>query len=120
MRYYETMVVFKYDLAEKAIDELVGKIESIIKEDSGEILNSEDWGKKKLSYKINKDEYGIYRLWHHKSGEEVPGKLERFFRISDGIIRFHTILMYKKDIDMYEGKASETQDENSNSAQEEA
>ncbi|HDH10488.1 MAG TPA: 30S ribosomal protein S6 [Deltaproteobacteria bacterium] len=112
MRYYETMVVFKYDLPEKSIDEVASKIEATIKEESGEILKAENWNKKTLSYKIDKDEYGIYRLWHYKSGEDAPDRLDKYFRITDGIIRFQTILMYKKDINLYEGKTEEPESEN--------
>jgi len=105
MRYYETLVVLKYDISDDMKNEIISKVESIMKKDDGEILKSEDWGKTSLAYKIDRDEYGIYRLWHFLGDENTPDELDKYCRIADGVIRFHTVSMYKKDIDSYTNPA---------------
>ncbi len=111
MRYYETLVVLKYDISDDMKNEIISKIESAMKKDDGEILKAEDWGKTSLAYKIDRDEYGIYKLWHFLGSETVPDELDKYCRIADGIIRFQTIQMYKKDIDSYTKPAVEDKKE---------
>ena len=82
---YETLFVIDADLAEDAIKALVEKFSKLISA-NGEIIDVNEWGKRRLAYPINDKNDGYYVLINFKSASTLPGELERIFRITDGIL----------------------------------
>lgn len=91
MKKYET--TFITDLMQKSDDSqtAVSKVESFIKNHGGNILNKEDWGKKRLAYEINRKQYGTYHHFLFEGPETLPGLLEREYRLDESIIRYLTV-----------------------------
>lgn len=91
MRKYEAMLVLSPELTIDAVKEVVEKVKALI-EKAGEIESVEEWGKKKLAYKINnKYTEGYYVLIYFKATNEVLPDLEHAFKINESFIR-HMIL----------------------------
>lgn len=94
MNQYEIAVLFDPGL-EIDLDKATNKIEKIFKDNGGKLVNTDNWGKRKLAYPINKQEHAIYVFYT----VDMPGanvrKVESTFNITDEIIRF---LITKPDL----------------------
>jgi len=93
LRNYETLYILDAQLEEGAIKELVEKFNNLIST-SGELKSTEEWGKRRLAYKINKMSEGYYVLTEFSAEPDFPQELERIFKITDGVIKY---LVIKKD-----------------------
>jgi small subunit ribosomal protein S6 len=75
-------------------DEVTGLNDGITKvftEQGGNVVKVDDWGKRKLAYKINKKSEGHYILFELEgTGKEIL-ELERRMRVNDLIMRFMTV-----------------------------
>ena len=67
MNYYETLYIVHSALEAGRLKDIVLTVESFLKENGGEIITTEVWGKKKLGYYIDKQKYGTYILLQFKS-----------------------------------------------------
>ncbi len=88
MRAYETLVVFRPDLEQEAVTELVSNLKAII-EKAGEVEMEDDWGSRKLAYMID-DKYteGHYYLMHFKIEDlTVLDDLDHIYKVNDAFIR---------------------------------
>lgn len=95
MREYEIMFIIKPDLAEEATVEIQEKLHKIIDDFGGEFINAVDgWGKKRMAYKIEDYQEGIYCLWNFKGIPETVQELDRVIKISDSLLRH---LIVRKD-----------------------
>ncbi len=79
---------------EATADDINGLNEGITKvftDQGGTVVKVDDWGKRKLAYKINKKSEGHYVLFELEgTGKEIL-ELERRMRVNDAIIRFITV-----------------------------
>lgn len=67
MNYYETLYIVHSALEAGRLKDIVLTVEDLLKENGGEIITTEIWGKKKLGYFIDKQKYGTYILIQFKS-----------------------------------------------------
>ena len=88
---YEAVVVFSLKNGEDAVKELVTKFSDLIKE-HGELVNVDEWGKRKFAYDINYESEGYYVVYHFDSKPEFPDEFERIIGITDGILRSIVVL----------------------------
>lgn len=69
---YELMIIINPALTEKEREDSFTKIKALIKEFAGKVESEEMMGEKKLAYKINRSEKGVYALYNLKlQGEAV-------------------------------------------------
>lgn len=86
MQKYETLFVVDVTLGEDAVKALVEKYINRITE-NGEIIEVNEWGKRKLAYEIDYKSEGYYVLVTFKSQADFPARLERSFTLNEGIMR---------------------------------
>jgi len=67
MNYYETLYIVHSALEAGRLKDIVLTVEKSLKENGGEVVATEIWGKKKLGYYIEKQKYGTYILIQFKS-----------------------------------------------------
>ena len=72
---------------EEVIDEVKGKITSIITENAGNIVKESLMGKKQLAYPIKKKDMGIYYEVTFDASPEKVASMSRQFRIYTDIMR---------------------------------
>lgn len=101
---YETLFVIDPDLTEEATKALVEKFSKLIS-DNGEIVEANEWGKRKLAYPINDKTEGYYVLINFKSEGTLPCELERIFGITEGILRSIVIRHEEKKTEKKTAKA---------------
>ncbi len=88
---YEAVIVFSLKNGEDAVKTLVTKFSDRIKEHA-ELIDIDEWGKRKLAYDINYESDGYYVVYHFDSKPEFPDEFERVLNITDGILRYLVVL----------------------------
>ena len=88
MAVYESMFILHPPLASPAETALPDSPQAPLPKPGGDIRKTDDWGKKKLAYEINKFTEGHYYLVEFSGSHEIIPELEHFFRVNDAVIRF--------------------------------
>jgi small subunit ribosomal protein S6 len=96
MKTYETTIIFDPGLEEARINEEVERVSQSIAQASGEIVEVQRWGKRKLAYNIRKRRDGTYIHIKHKSPPTLIGEMDRRFRLNEGVLRHLTVLAVKE------------------------
>lgn len=96
MRHYEIIFIVHPDHSDK-IPLLNEKYKKIITEDNGIIHRLEDWGRRQLSYSINKLNKAHYILMNIEVSPKTINVLETDFRFNKIILR-NMIMCVKKAI----------------------
>jgi small subunit ribosomal protein S6 len=92
VRRYETILITDPELPDEDVAGLMGNFSSTITDREGEVLKTEDWGKKKLAYAVQKRREGRYmRLEYTCADATLPHELERRLRMSEPVIKFLTV-----------------------------
>jgi len=90
MRRYESVWVVNGDLPDEEVKSAIDKFSNIISSQGGTLVGLDEWGRRKLSYKIQGTIRGYYVLADFAGSSETVKELERNYRIDDRIIRFLT------------------------------
>ena len=88
---YEAVVVFSLKNGEEAVKTLVAKFSDLIKEHA-ELVDVDEWGKRKLAYDINYESEGYYVVYNFDAKPEFPDEFERVINITDGVLRSMVVL----------------------------
>ena len=62
MNRYEALVLAVPGITQDEISQMESEFDRVIKKGQGSVISFERWGKYRLSYPINKNEYGVYFL----------------------------------------------------------
>ena len=108
MRKYETIVISDPDLQDQTRKELFEKVSNIITRENGILLDIDEWGNKKLAYEIKKKVRGYYACLTYGGDGDLVKELERNMRLSDGILKYMTVLL--SDSETAESLAKEVAD----------
>ena len=95
MKEYELTVLIHPDL-EVDIDAPLTKIRGIIKSAGGSIISEDMWGKKKLAYRIKKEDFAVYVYFDIKLPADAPLKISGIFNITDEILRYLLVKVDEK------------------------
>ncbi len=87
MQQYEIAVLYHPDL-EIDLDKPMKKVEEIITSNGGKIINTDNWGKRKLAYPINKQDFAVYVFYTAELPADAVKKINDTFNITDEVIRF--------------------------------
>ncbi len=95
MKEYELTVLIHPDL-ESDIETPLTKVRDIIKNAGGEIVSEDNWGKKKLAYKINREDFAVYVYMDVKLPSDAPLKISNTFNITDEVLRYLLVTVDEK------------------------
>ncbi|GEM_PF-173414 len=98
MRLYETGVIFHPELPEDRLKELIERIEGEIEKGDGKIAEINQWGLKKLAYRIQQQQNGYYTFFKYAAPSSIVNQLEYQLRVLEGVLRFLTIKL-EQEID---------------------
>jgi small subunit ribosomal protein S6 len=87
MNQYEVAVLYHPDL-EIDLEKATSKVEKIFADSKGKVTNTDNWGKRKLAYPINKNESAVYVIYTLDMPAEAVRKVEATLNITDEVIRF--------------------------------
>jgi small subunit ribosomal protein S6 len=85
------MYITRPDLDEESLKNNREKVQSVITQNGGEILETQDMGKRRLAYPIKKLREGVYTVVQFKSETDTVKELERNLRLDDNVIRHMVI-----------------------------
>jgi small subunit ribosomal protein S6 len=91
MRRYETVWVVNGDLPDEEVKATIDKFTRIITGQGGVLVGVEEWGRRKLAYKIGSALRGAYVMADFAGAPTLVKELERNYRIDDRVIRYLTI-----------------------------
>ena len=96
MKAYELSVVLHPDL-EIDLDTPLKKIKKIITDNGGKVLKEEPQGKKRLAYRINKQDYGVYVYLDLELPPEAAQKIDAILNITDESLRHLLVAVNEKE-----------------------
>lgn len=95
MKKYELTVLIHPDL-EATIDTPLEKVRDIVKKAGGEIVTEENWGKKKLAYQINKEDFAVYVGMDVSLPSDAPLKISNVLNITEEVLRYLLVTVDEK------------------------
>ena len=106
MHIYETTYILHPALQEGRLKDIISAIENKIKSLGAEILYSDNWGRKKLSYLINKEKYGTYMFLQFKlSNSDKLKDLSSEFEHNPNILR--SLIVKIDEVDVFDKNQQE-------------
>ncbi len=90
-REYELIWIVRPDVADEDITAITDRTSKVATDQGANLLDVDDWGRRKLAYEIQKCAKGHYVRLHFLAQSEHIAELERTLRIDDRILRFLTV-----------------------------
>src|SRR5215813_15461560 len=91
LRTYEIAFIAAPNTADDDLSKLNSQIEQIAADRGGKVTKVDNWGRRKLAYRIGKFDEGVYTFVHLEgSGQEIA-EIERRLRVTDFVIRHLTV-----------------------------
>jgi small subunit ribosomal protein S6 len=87
MRHYEVMVILDPDLEERSVSPLIENFMSVVRNGGGKVEKVDTWGRRRLSYEINKKPEGIYSVIDLNATPEVVKELDRQLNLNESVLR---------------------------------
>jgi len=105
---YETTFLTRSEMTDENLKNLQDKLAQVVSSFKGEVVLSEDWGKRKLAYPIKKETRGHYTYLVYTGTSEIVHEIERNLRLHDQVLRFLTVnLETEFDPPQFQKKRSE-------------
>ncbi len=90
-RTYEVMYIADPETADDIIGKINEAVEKLVQTEGGSVVRTDDIGRKRLAYQINKKKEGYYVLFEIEgSGQEIA-EIERRMRVNDAVLRYMTV-----------------------------
>ncbi len=88
MRNYEGVFIVNPDLSADQSKGVVAQVQEVIAKNGGRVDGLQEWGRKRLAYKINKRQEGNYVLMNFQIDSKQAKKLDQALRLNDNLLRF--------------------------------
>ncbi|NLY03360.1 MAG: 30S ribosomal protein S6 [Campylobacter sp.] len=103
MKHYEVLFILKPTLTDEELVKEVDFVKEVITKNGGEVASVIEMGARKLAYKIQKFERGVYYVVYFTAPTALIAELTRNIRYNENIIRFLTVKYEsKKEIAAWE------------------
>jgi small subunit ribosomal protein S6 len=87
MRAYELMYIIRPNIEEEGKKALVERFNEILTSNGAEIIESKEWGKRRLAYEIEDFREGFYQIVKVNADSKAIDEYTRLANISEDIIR---------------------------------
>ena len=94
---YELTVLIHPDL-EANLDDALSKVKNIITEAGGKIEKENIWGKKKLAYQINREDFAVYVYFEVALPAEAPIVISNTLNITEEVLRYLLVSVDPKSV----------------------
>lgn len=94
MRHYEIVFIVHPDQSEQ-VPQMVERYKGVIAGHGGSVHRLEDWGRRQLTYPIQKVHKAHYVLMNIECDNETLAELEHSFKFSDAVLRHLIVRMTK-------------------------
>jgi small subunit ribosomal protein S6 len=103
VRDYELMYIVRPDLDEEAVKGAMDSVQNLVEGQSGEVVKTTSWGKRRLAYEIQRLRDGYYVLLHIRLDGARIKELERVLRIHDNVFR-HMLTIFVEGVEAEDGR----------------
>lgn len=97
-RLYETTFIVNASLDDPQVEAVITRVQDTITKNGGSIASVNKWGRKRLSYPINKKTNGFYVNLEFEAPGTLLAPLERAFQLDELVLRHLTILLDQRAI----------------------
>ncbi len=87
MRHYELMVILDPDLEERTIAPSLDTFLNVVRNGGGSVEKVDVWGRRRLSFEIDKKAEGIYAVVDLNAEPAVMKELDRQLNLNESILR---------------------------------
>ncbi|MGG0656091.1 30S ribosomal protein S6 [Rummeliibacillus pycnus] len=87
MRAYELMYIIRPNIEEEGKKALVERFNEILTSNGAEIIESKEWGKRRLAYEIEDFREGFYQIMKVNADSKAIDEYTRLANINEDIIR---------------------------------
>ena len=94
MRNYEGVFIISPELTAEAARNVTAQVQELVSKNGGRVDGLQEWGKRRMAYKIRKKQEGNYVLMNFQLDSNQTKKLEQSLRLNDNLLRF---LLVSKD-----------------------
>jgi small subunit ribosomal protein S6 len=96
MRVYEELFIVKPDAPEEEVNAFIDQLKTLITTGTGTVDKVDNWGTRKLAYRVSKYAEGHFILIQFSSSPEAVKEIERRLRVTDMVIKFITVRIDEK------------------------
>ena|SRR5215469_11711389 len=96
MRVYEELFIVKPDAPEEEVEAYIEQVRQVITNGHGNVDKVDNWGVRKLAYRVSRYNEGRYVLFVFTSSPELVREVERRMRVADLVIKFITVRIDEK------------------------
>lgn len=97
MPFYESIFIARQDVTPAQVETITTTMTDILKSNGGTVSKVEQWGLRKLAYRINKNRKGHYVLLNIDAPAAAVQEFERNLKINEDVLRFLTIKVDELD-----------------------
>lgn len=87
MLHYELMVILDPDLEERTIAPSLDQFLTVVTKDGGSVEKVDIWGRRRLSFEINKRVEGIYAVVDLSAQPATVAELDRQLNLNESVLR---------------------------------
>jgi small subunit ribosomal protein S6 len=91
MRHYEVMVILDPTLEERTIAPSLDAFLNVVKQDGGTVEKVDVWGRRRMSFEINKHAEGIYAVVDLQASPAAVQELDRQLNLNESVLRTKVI-----------------------------
>ena len=93
---YELTYVISGVVQQNQVDDIVRKVNHLVEDNDGDVLEVDEWGNQRLAYEIDRKRSGYYVNMFFKAPGELIPRIERELQINDDVLRYLTLRMDAK------------------------
>lgn len=93
MKEYELTVLVHPDL-EPDLESALVTVRNLVEQHGGKVIKEDAWGKKKLAYQVNRQDFAIYHYFELELPAAAPLAISNTLNITDSVLRY---LLVKAD-----------------------
>lgn len=99
-RHYETTFIINATLDDAQTEGVITRVQEILLKNEGTVTAVEKWGRKRLAYPIQKKNNGFYVVLLFSAKGNAVAKLERHYQLDENIIRYLTVQLDAKALNL--------------------
>jgi small subunit ribosomal protein S6 len=90
LRTYDLLLIVDPRLTDEEVAQLGGRLQESLVALGGEVVGSEDWGRRRLVFELKKQREGHYMLLQVRATPEAMREYERQLKLNESVLRFLT------------------------------
>lgn len=86
-RKYDMLLLLSPDLDNDQVEKLTDKFAQAVEKNDGKLVKRSNWGRRQLAYEVNRQDKGIYYLFHIEATADCVTELTRLLKIDQDVMK---------------------------------